>query len=290
MAAVVLTYDARPSLERLLQALTEQTVPVGAVLVTDNASATPVDDLADTIVPEVSVTRLPQNVGPAGGYAHALSEFLESGYSWTWVMDDDCVPHPDALEEQLRLAAPDRVVLATVRWAETGEIVRGHGWWGALIPRSIVASVGVPNPELFWWTEDTEYLQWRIPQAGYEVVWTDRPVIEVSRGRPDASKPAWKYYYEVRNQIHHRLHVQRPGSARPVPRHLRIRVRGWRAFRSTSRLGVRAVFRERDDRMRKLAMVLRGASDGVRGRLGHTVAVDDPDRPTGPPPQQDAPT
>jgi hypothetical protein len=104
-------------------------------------------------------------------------------------------------------------LLATVRWSETGETIRGNGWWGALIPRAVVERVGVPNAELFWWTEDAEYLQWRIPQAGFEVVWTKAPISEVSRGRPDATKPAWKYYYEARNQVFHRLHVQRPSTA-----------------------------------------------------------------------------
>jgi GT2 family glycosyltransferase len=250
-------------------------------LVTDNASAEPVDDLVGNS-PGLSVTRLSENLGPAGGYAHALTAFLDSPFAWAWVMDDDCVPDPDALETLLEMTAPNRVVLPTVRWEETGAVVRGHGWWGALIPRSVVEQVGVPNADLFWWTEDTEYLQWRIPQAGNEVRWSDRPVIEVTRGRPDGSKPAWKYYYEVRNQIHHRLRVQQPGTAKPVPRHLRFRVRSWRAFRSTTRLGLRVVFREHDEKSRKFAMVLRGAADGVRGRLGRTVAVDDPHRPLGP--------
>ena len=81
----------------------------------------------------------------------------------------------------------------------------------------------MPNPDLFWWTEDTEYLQWRIPSAGFEVVWTERPVLSVSRGRPDAAKPAWKYYYEARNQVYYRLYVQHTSTS-PVPYHLLRRV------------------------------------------------------------------
>jgi hypothetical protein len=166
-----------------------------------------------------------------------------------------------------------------VQWAETGEIVQGNGWWGVLIPRAIVERVGVPNAELFWWTEDTEYLQWRIPQAGYQAVWTEEPVGEVSRGRPDASKPAWKYYYEARNQVFHRIHVQRP-STKPVPYHLRVRVRAQRAARSVGKLAARAATREHEQRVTKLVMVGRGAVDGLFGRLGHTVSADTADRPT----------
>jgi rhamnopyranosyl-N-acetylglucosaminyl-diphospho-decaprenol beta-1,3/1,4-galactofuranosyltransferase len=256
VAAVVLTYNARPSLHRCLDALCAQTMRPAEILVTDNASDEAVDDLVIGI-DGATVTRLPENVGPAGGYAAALTAFLESGHEWAWVMDDDCVPDPEALATQMRLCAANRVALASVRWAETGETVNGHGWWGALIPRSVIERVGVPNAELFWWTEDTEYLQWRIPRAGFEVVWTERPVLSVSRGRLDTAKPAWKYYYETRNQVYYRLYVQRT-SRRPVPYPLRWRVRARRATRSVGKLAARVV---------------------LRGRLGRTVLADSPDRP-----------
>ncbi|MFI5047197.1 MAG: glycosyltransferase [Acidimicrobiia bacterium] len=283
VAAVVLTHNAPLSLERCVAALAAQTAPLTALLVTDNASDDPIDAAVDGFDGAV-VQRLSENVGPAGGYAHALSEFLESGLEWAWVMDDDCVPDPDALEIQLGLAEPSRMVLPTVQWDETGETVRSNGWWGALIHRSVIERVGVPNPDLFWWTEDTEYLQWRIPEAGVQVVWTDRPVIRVSRGRVDETKPAWKYYYEARNQVYHRLYVQRPTRPvpRPTPRHLKVSVRTWRAARSVARLTGRVALREHDDRVRKFASIARGSFDGVRGRLGATVVPDTAHRPSAP--------
>jgi GT2 family glycosyltransferase len=282
VAAIILTFDAPRALETCVASIAAQSRPVTRIDVTDNASRRRVDDLL-TPYPNASVHRLPENTGPAGGYAAALRAFLDSGCDYAWVLDDDCRPDPDALARQLELAAPDRLVLAAVRWAETGQTVRGHGWWGALISREIVQRVGVPNEALFWWTEDTEYLQWRIPQAGFEVVWTDEPAISVSRGRPDASKPAWKYYYEARNQVFHRLYVQRdPAHTRPLPRHLKLRVRVGRAGSSVGKLTVRVFTREHTDRAKKLAMTLRGAFDGIRRHLGRTVVPDVSDRPLPP--------
>ncbi len=275
--AVVLTHNARTALERCVAAIAAQEPRPGAILVVDNASREPVADLADT-VEGLTVIRLDENLGPAGGYAAALDAFVASRYEYAWVMDDDCAPEVHALDAELRIASPDTLVLATVRSSETSDPVQGFGWWGALIPRAVVQRVGVPNAELFWWTEDTEYLQWRIPNAGCSVRFTDEPVISVNHGRDDASKPAWKYYYEARNQVHYRLYVQRPPTT-PVPENLTVRVRSWRALRSVTKLGVRAVAREHDGRVAKLAMVARGTFDGLRGRLGRTVAVDDADRP-----------
>ena len=123
----------------------------------------------------------------------------------------------------------------------SGAVVNTQGWCGVLIPREIVADVGIPNEALFWWTEDTEYLHWRIPRAGYRVERSESARVARRCGieRP-TSKPPWKYYYECRNQVHYRLHTQRPSSDEAVPRHLTRRVRGWRAARAAGKLSVRA--------------------------------------------------
>jgi len=282
VAAVVLTHDAPRSFERCVRALAAQTIPLTALLVTDNASAEPVEHVVEGF-PGAVVQRLPVNTGPAGGYAAALTAFLASDAEWAWVMDDDCVPEPHALEMQLAAASPTRVVLPMAWSDDSYEGTRSHGWLGALIHRSVVERVGVPKAELFWWTEDTEYLQWRIPEAGFEVVWTDEAVTRVSRARADDTKPAWKYYYEARNQVYHRLYVQRPARSprtRPTPHHLQVSVRCWRAARSVVLLAGRVVLREHHDRAHKLASIARGALDGLRGKLGATVVPDSSHRPS----------
>ena len=274
---VILTYDSRIALERCLAALAAQTIPLAAILVVDNASTEPVDDLVGAVA-TARLLRMPENVGPAGGYAAGLTEFLASGYECAWLDDDDCVPAPDALAMQLEQSDRSTVVLATMVDDATREITNTQGWCGVLLPRAIVIDVGVPDADLFWWNEDTEYLQWRIPHAGYAIVRSAHARVDVSRSR-NAAKPAWKYYYEVRNQVYYRLHTQRPRAGDPVHRSRTRRVRWWRATRSVSRLAVRALVREPGDRGAKFAMVMRGTRHGIAGRLGRTVPVDTPDRP-----------
>jgi GT2 family glycosyltransferase len=154
-----------------------------------------------------------------------------------------------------------------------------HGWCAVLLQRNVIETVGLPDAELFWWTEDTEYLQWRIPRSRFRVVRAPDAMVRVSRSRDDTEKPAWKYYYEARNQTYYRLHTQRVATPRPRPHHLRLRVRAWRALRSLVRLTARVFTRESRDRGAKLAMIGRGTWDGVRGRLGVTVVADQSDRP-----------
>jgi GT2 family glycosyltransferase len=276
--AIVLTFDARDALARCLTAIAGQSRPPDEVLVVDNASAVPVDDLV-AAVPGARVCRLPENVGPAGGYAFGLDEFLGSDHGWAWVMDDDCVPAPDALFTQLVAARGGEVVLATTVDAATDAVRNAPGWWGVLLPRTVVETVGVPNAALFWWNEDTEYLQWRIPRAGFTVGRSEHARVKVSRTRATAEKPLWKYYYEARNQVYYRLYTQRPRPGEPVLRFRTRRVRWGRATRSVSKLATRAVVREREGRVRKLGAVARGTVDGIAGRLGRTVEPDVADRP-----------
>jgi GT2 family glycosyltransferase len=275
--AIVLTFDGRDALGDCLAGIRAQTRFVDDVLVVDNASTVPIDDLVER-TPHASLLRLPENLGPAGGYARGLDAFLASDATHAWVMDDDCVAAPDALARQLAVAADAPVVLSRMLDRDTAEVADTQGWCGVLLARHVIEAVGVPDAQLFWWSEDTEYLQWRIPRAGFRVERCEDALVEVRKARPDAAKPAWKYYYEARNQVYYRMVTQRV-SVEPVPKWLTWRVRTGRAARSVGKLAARAVVRERRQRLRKLAMVGRGTVDGLRGRLGRTVAVDVADRP-----------
>ncbi|MCC5954234.1 MAG: glycosyltransferase [Acidimicrobiia bacterium] len=281
--ATVLTFDDPDAADACLGALGRQHRQPDAVLVVDNAGARPAAPSIDHLPggAPVRALRTARHLGPAGGHARALEEFLASDADSVWILDDDVRPRPDALAALLATRHEHHPALVEPRTADlaTGEEERRHGWWGVLLPRHIVEAVGLPNAELFWWTEDTEYLQWRIPQAGFATVRTDDIVVDVARQRASAAKPAWKYYYEARNQVHHRLRVQRPDGTKPVRHHLKLRVRAWRSARSVSKLAARSVLRESDGRATKLAMVARGTVDGVRGRLGATVTPTESHRP-----------
>jgi GT2 family glycosyltransferase len=277
--AIVLTYQAPDAVRRCIAALARQTRRVDEILVVDNDGGSSMLE-GPALDPRVRVLALPTNVGPAGGYAAGLLEFLAGTASLAWLMDDDVEPAPDALEQQLATRDTGaNVVMATMVDDDREVVTNTHGWCAVLVERQVVAAVGVPNPELFWWTEDTEYVQWRIPRAGFALTRSEGAVVRVSRSRDDTEKPAWKYYYEARNQTYYRLHTQRVASPGRTPRHLSARVRWGRATRTLTKLTARALTKESSHRGAKFAMVVRGAWDGVRGRLGVTVRADRSDRP-----------
>jgi rhamnopyranosyl-N-acetylglucosaminyl-diphospho-decaprenol beta-1,3/1,4-galactofuranosyltransferase len=269
--AVILTHNAPESLARCLRAIAGQTTPPESILVVDNASrpaaTLPPPDLCP--IP-TRVVRSDSNTGPAGGYAQALGEFVASGYLHAWVLDDDMVPDPTCLEQLWAVAGrdPERAFVFPVSQQVDGSIGVWPSWCGFVISRQIVEAVGLPIKELFWWAEDTEYLQWRIPEAGFTRLVANEAVVHHDAVRQGSGVPLWKYYYESRNMLYVHLYVKR-------------RV-GWYP-RNITRLLARSVFRERSGRLRRLGVIARGLSDGARGRLGLRFPtepmIEDPDGP-----------
>jgi GT2 family glycosyltransferase len=270
--AVVLTHNAPTSLARCLQAIAAQTTPPEAVLVVDNASQPPVVVDPDPTMPPVRVVRSEVNTGPAGGYSQALAEFLGSGFGHAWVLDDDMAPEPHCLERLWAVARtrPTEAFVFPVSRQPDGSFGVWPSWCGFVVSRQIVLDVGLPMGELFWWAEDTEYLQWRIPDAGYERLVVHDAFVDHAAIRHGEGVPLWKYYYEARNMLYVHLHVKHRVGRYP---------------RSVSKLLARALLRERDGRIRRLGVMARGLWDGVRGNLGMRFPVEPmQERPAGRPP------
>ena len=267
--AVVLTHNAPEFLEQCVRAITGQTRPPEALLVVDNASLPPVrlDRLPVGTVP-TTVVRSETNTGPAGGYAQGLGEFLGSGFDHAWVLDDDMRPEPECLERLWSVAEkdPGSAFVFPITPQPDGSYSWWPAWCGFVVARQIVEAAGLPMAELFWWAEDTEYLQDRIPGLGYEPVVAYDALVNHTGGREGDGEPMWKYYYEARNMLYMHLYVKRRIGRYP---------------RNVTKLFARAVFRERDQRLRRLAVLFRGLSDGARGRLGIRFPVEPmEERPT----------
>jgi rhamnopyranosyl-N-acetylglucosaminyl-diphospho-decaprenol beta-1,3/1,4-galactofuranosyltransferase len=253
--AVVLTHNAPDTLGRCLEAIAGQTAPPEAVLVVDNASHPPVPpDTSCASIP-LTVVRSEVNTGPAGGWAQGLSEFTALGFGHAWVLDDDMVPDPSCLERLWEVARrdPDTAFVFPISRQSDGSYGLWPSWCGFVVSRPIVEAVGLPLAELFWWAEDTEYLQWRIPEAGYPRQVVDYALVDHTAVRQGDGVPLWKYYYESRNMLYLHLHVKHRLGRYP---------------RNVSRLLARAVFREKGGRLRRVAVMTRGLADGARGRLG----------------------
>lgn len=239
ITAIIVTYNRKKLLERCLSAITTQTRRPDAVLVIDNASTdgTPawLHKWMPLHLPQATLIALDQNTGGAGGFAAGMKLAFENGAEWVWMMDDDAEPHPEALEQLMRVATdPSHVYgslavcgdetswLTTVLNPPLGEVERPEDvpehaevqslpFLGFLIHRDLVARIGLPDTGYFIAADDVEYCV-RAQHAGAKIIMASRSRIEHPKSRPYKVKvlgrsltclalPPWKRYYDTRNRL-----------------------------------------------------------------------------------------
>lgn len=192
VAAVIVTYNRLDLLRECLAAVGDQSYPLTCIIVIDNASSDGTDAYLQSLdQPSLTVIRLSQNLGGAGGFARGIKEGVASGAKALWLMDDDCIPAPDALERlmQTREIMNARQVTHSFlcsRAVDNDEVACNHpvpstaknasGWprWAdvadtgcilvdectfvsVLVMSDAVAEVGLPISSMFIWGDDVEY-------------------------------------------------------------------------------------------------------------------------------------
>lgn len=117
IAAVVVTFNRKQLLIKVLEALKNQTRPLDHIYIIDNFSTdgtteyllenniiipNEYDELEDRCVytqSNITYVRLNNNLGGAGGFYNGIKLAYDDNFDWIWVMDDDICPDQYALEE-----------------------------------------------------------------------------------------------------------------------------------------------------------------------------------------------
>ena len=193
IAAVVVTYNRKDLLLECLDCLQNQDftdAPQASktkldVLVVDNAST---DETATILKPladkeQILYFNTGANLGGAGGFNYGMRKAIELGYDYVWVMDDDCMPHKDTLQEFLKadaqLNSQYGYLSSVCRWTD-GSIctmnTQRHpltknitdfspelqpctlaSFVSLFIPARIIKELGLPIKDFFIWSDDWEF-------------------------------------------------------------------------------------------------------------------------------------
>ena len=185
VAAVVVTYNRKALLlARCVDCLLRQTWPELDIWVIDNAST---DGTGDMLAPMVRDGRVHyentgSNLGGAGGFEYGLRVVSEQDYEYAWIMDDDSMPEPTALEALMRAAGElgeFGYLSGKTLWTD-GSICRMNvqrdlklrnitdfspnripsgaaTFVSLLVPVRVVREVGLPIGAFFIWADDLEY-------------------------------------------------------------------------------------------------------------------------------------
>lgn len=256
--AVMLTHNRRDGAIRRCTEVLSQTRPVDGVVMVDNASTDETSEAVARRFPQVEIVRLPENLGPAGGFAVAFTEGMKRGCDFLWVLDDDVMISRQCLVHLLEKAATSPMTVVYPTRLPPDE-KHGVAWRGILVPAEIVRAVGVPRADFFWHLEDTEYFLYRIVErGGFRRLISEKAVVWHGTHRPRRGFPGWKLYYQTRNSVYYRFYLKTD---------LRGRVK------TTARIlgRVLAIALREERGPTKALMMLRGVKDGLLGRLGKTV-------------------
>jgi GT2 family glycosyltransferase len=217
------TYNEAGFIEQALAALQQQTRQLDAIVIVDNAST---DGTVDRAFPEnVTVIRNSTDLGTSGATNVGLADALEKGFDWTWVLDADSVPEPDALEnllgffERLPPSQREQVSFLACRLANSGgemehrpivltesnmeyvplDIDAGYCrcdcfiWSGSLFRMAAVAKIGLPSADYFMDLSELEY-GYRARQLGLTGYVVNSGVLHQDVGRPPGvTARTWRF-------------------------------------------------------------------------------------------------
>jgi GT2 family glycosyltransferase len=232
VVAVVVSYNRRDLLRECLQALQSQSRVPDAVVIVDNASTDGSAQAARETFPTADVVRLDVNTGGAGGFAIGISRAIEHhAADAVWIMDDDTVPQPTALETLLhaRSLSPKgtSVFASRVVWndgldhpmntprpkpvasrverrvaAAAGAIpVRSASFVSLLVDAGSVRRVGLPVAEYFIWNDDFEFTA-RVLRRERGLFVPASVAVHKTKARADTDvDPGDRFYFEVRNKV-----------------------------------------------------------------------------------------
>lgn len=207
VAVIIVTFNRKEKLLRCIDAVCMQTSEVQPdIFVVDNNSSDGTGEWVRRYISEhedkdskIFYCNLGYNSGGAGGFCYGIRKAFESGYDFMWIMDDDCIPASDALEQFLRFDSRFKgdygflsgkalwkdgtpCVMNIQRQTVTRNIsfpvsdpvpVEMASFASLFIPAGIVREAGLPMRKFFIWTDDWEYTRrisrrhicWMIPSS-----------------------------------------------------------------------------------------------------------------------------
>jgi rhamnopyranosyl-N-acetylglucosaminyl-diphospho-decaprenol beta-1,3/1,4-galactofuranosyltransferase len=232
VTAIIVTYNRPVLLEECLRAVLGQTVAPDRLLVVDNSEGEDTLKMLRERFPDVPVLRTGENWGCAGGFRDGLGHAYSEDVDWFWLMDDDTIPTPTALENLLEplerldgLPAPS-IMASKVLWTD-GELhlmnwpfprwdpkafsiaaaerevlpLRACTYVSMLIHRRAVAEHGVPIKHWFIWGDDIEYTA-RVLRHDFGYL-APRSVVyhKTANNYNPMRSSSPRFYYDVRNRI-----------------------------------------------------------------------------------------
>lgn len=284
IAVIVVTYNRSSLLQECITSIFQQTYEVNKIYIIDNASSDNTAEICEKFSKDndrVYYEKLKNNIGGAGGFNYGLKVAYKNGHEYFWIMDDDTIPTPNALNNminntKLELIKNWGIICSNVRWIDDSPClmnvpllakdwnryindnlisIKQCSFVSMLIRREVVKNCGLPIIEFFIWSDDSEYTS-RISRKYDCFLVTNSIVIHkmILNERPnlltEQDSRIDRHYYDIRN----RFYINRSNGRK----YLRV------YYKYLIKILMKIVISKNSNKMRKLYVLLRGVFDGIR--------------------------
>lgn len=235
--AVVVTCNRLILLKECIESLLNQTYKLKHIVIVNNNSTDGTSEWLDTLKsnPLFHIVTLDENIGGAGGFSLGIKTSTILGCDYSWLMDDDTIPTPTALENLMIVTDHDDnvgFIGSHVNWKDGKPhkmngcaIVKNHrgevckhifnnitayeakhaSFVSVLVSSAAVYKVGLPIKEFFIWCDDIEYTN-RIYKGGFHCFYLPSSIV-VHKSQTNyspsvdkaAASMAWRFFYQARN-------------------------------------------------------------------------------------------
>lgn len=250
ITAVVVTYNRLTLLQECVHALRQQTRKPDSIVVINHSST---DGTEEWLAQQTDITTITQpNGGATPGFIRGLHHGYTHGADWVWLMDDDTIANPSALEALVAAidvtgsaGEPFGFFASQVLWTDGAVHQRNltkpnphfkgkqpAEWYlrrhlepiftstfvSLLVSREAIRRFGLPLRDFFIWYDDSEYT-YRIAKGGMPgALVTSSQVVHktpdniISNFFTDHTHNLWKYRHGIRNELYVRKHYRSYGS------------------------------------------------------------------------------
>ncbi len=183
ITAVVVTYNRKNLLLKVINALKGITIPNFNIIIVDNAST---DDtyeyISNSLSNNIIYKNTGSNLGGAGGFSYGINEAMMISSDYIWVMDDDCIPSESTLSEFIKFKASINnnfgYLSSRVLWTDNTPCIMNvqrtslsreitdfsknqkillASFVSLFLNSKAILELGLPYKEFFIWGDDWEY-------------------------------------------------------------------------------------------------------------------------------------
>lgn len=237
VAAVIVTYNKPDLLKECLNSVLYQTYLCDDVVLIDNGGFETTEKVVKPFEEDFSNlhhVKTGENLGGAGGFFKGIVEAMNYTPDFLWILDDDTVPHLDALEKlvaavnvfdgenieigflasEVRWTDDTLAIMNVPRFFKNDEKNFGYkklvssSFVSMLVSTNAVKNLGLPIPEFFIWGDDAEFSR-RISERYPSFYVSDSQVTHLMNNNigPNIIKEQDlnkldRYFYEFRNRVY----------------------------------------------------------------------------------------